>query len=322
MKADNLISFIIPHKGRFEMLKQTLQSIAGQDYPLDKIEVIVVSQTPEIENNQLLDNNKLHLQIVLRPETETISALRNHGVKQASGQYLAFLDADIFLSPNWITYMLSHLHNGEGRVIVSAMQICDPSAPPLEHIRTSLSNAELDTDVAFLPGRNLFLSRQSFEKIGGFPEHLITCEDYYFTDKAAQIGKLYYTSDATYVHLGEDKTFSEMFKKELWRGQSNLQSIKGRRIPLREFPSFIFPLGIYLSFLATLICLLFQAYSLTLFFFVLGAAPLLTYSIRLHRLSKRAVNFASIFKFYAAYFLARAIGTLVGLFKSIGATYN
>lgn len=322
MTTNNLVSFIIPHKGRFEMLKETLRSISEQAYPLDKIEVIVVSQTPEIESTPLLDNNKLNLKTILLPESKTISALRNHGVTQAAGQHLAFLDADIFISPNWITCMLSHLHNGEERAIVSAMQICNPSAPPLEHIRTCLSNAELDTNVAFLPGRNLFLARHSFDKIGGFPEHLITCEDYFFTDKAAQLGNLYYTSDATYIHLGEDKVFSEMFKKETWRGQSNLQSIQGRRIPLREIPSFILPLGICLSLLAALVSLLFQAYPLALLFFLLGAGPLLAYSIRLHRLSKEVVNFSSIFKFYAVYFPARAIGTLAGLFKSIGANHT
>lgn len=322
METDNLVSFIIPHKGRIDMLKQTLRSIAEQNYPLNKIEVIVVSQTPEIENTQLLDNTDLTPKIILLPESGTISTSRNRGVKESSGQYLAFLDADVFISPNWITCMLSHLHTGEDRVIVSAMQVCEPSAPPLEHIRTSLSNAELDTNVAFLPGRNLFLTRQSFDEIEGFPEHLITCEDYYFTDKAAQFGKLYYTSDATYIHLGEDKVFSEMFKKEIWRGQSNLQSIQGRRIAPREIPSFILPLWICLSLLVSLVCFIFQSPTIGLIFFLLSVGPLLAYSIRLHRLSKEVVNFSSVLKFYATYFPARAIGTLTGLFKSISVNHN
>lgn len=322
MKTDTLVSFIIPHKGRFDMLSETLRSIAEQAYPPDKIEVIVVSQTPEIENNQLLGNNLINLKIILRPESETISVLRNHGAKQANGDYFAFLDADIFISPNWISCMMSHLNSSQERVIVSAMQVCAPSSPPLEHIRTCLSNAELDTNVAFLPGRNLFLTRQTFEKIGGFPEHLITCEDYYFTDKAAQLGRLFYTSDATYIHLGEDKEFSGMFKKEIWRGQSNLQSIRGRRIPIREIPSFILPLWISLTLLAALIISPFQTYPLAFVFFLLGVTPMLIYSIRLHGLSKHVVNFSSVLKFYAVYFPARAIGTLIGLFKSIGANHT
>ena len=304
------------------MLKQTLASIAEQAYPLDKLEVIVISQTPEIEHISLTESTNLSLKIILRDGKETISALRNHGVELASGEYLAFLDADIFISTNWINCMLQHLQSASERVIVSAMQVCDTSAPPLEHIRTCLSNAELDVNVAFLPGRNLFLSHQTFEKIGGFPEHLITCEDYYFTDKANQFGKLFYTSSATYIHLGEDKSFPEMFKKELWRGQSNLQSIQGRRVPLREIPSFVLPLGICLTLIAGVISAIFQVYPLSISLLFIGIIPLLAYAIRLYRISKHVVDFASVVKFYAIYFPARAIGTLAGLFKTIGANHK
>ena len=304
------------------MLQQTIASITGQAYPIDKLEVIVVSQTPEIEHTSLTDNNDLSLKVVLRDEKETISALRNRGVELSSGEYLAFLDADIFISENWVSCMLQHLQSASERVVVSAMQVCDDNAPPLEHIRTSLSNAEIDVNVAFLPGRNLFLSRQTFDEIGGFPEHLVTCEDYYFTDKANGLGKLYYTSSATYIHLGEDKSFSEMFKKELWRGQSNLQSIQGRRVPLREIPSFVLPLGICLSLVVSLISVVFQAYPLSMFFLFISITPLLAYAIRLYQMSKHVVNFASVVKFYAIYFPARAIGTLAGLFKTIGANHK
>jgi glycosyltransferase involved in cell wall biosynthesis len=77
------ISFIIPHKGRFEMLKQTLQSISEQTHNLNEIEVIVVSQTPEIQQQNLLENSSLKLQIFIRPESDNISALRNYGVAVA-----------------------------------------------------------------------------------------------------------------------------------------------------------------------------------------------------------------------------------------------
>jgi len=300
------------------MLEQTLASIAKLSYPLDNIEVIVVSQTPEITDKQLIGNCGFSLQVLLQPEEKNISTLRNLGVKHSSGQYLAFLDADIAISPNWASTVLSLLDSTPKRAIISGMQVSEPTAPPLEHIRTCISSAERDTNVAFLPGCNLFLTRETFDRTGGFPEHLITCEDYYFTDKASQFGDLYRTSEATYLHLGEDKTFSQMFKKELWRGQSNLQSTKGRRIPLREMPSFIIPLWICLFFTLTLISLLIQALPMALLFCTLGTGPLLAYSIRLYRLSKHTINFGSIVKFYAVYFLARATGTLIGLFTSIG----
>jgi len=312
------VSFIIPHKGRFEMLAQTLQSINKQAYDLQTIEVIVVSQTPEIQQQTLLDNPSFKLTVYIRPENDTISALRNYGVTQAQGQYLAFLDADIWLSNNWIQQMIAELTTAQDRIISSAMQICKDNAPPLEKIRTSLSNAEIDTDVAFLPGRNLFLAKTSFNKIGGFPEHLITCEDYFFTDQAAKLGKLFYTSAATYIHLGEDKAYKAMFDKEIWRGQSNLQSISGRNIPLREWPSFVAPPAILLMFSLSLFLLLFGQWLIAILAFLVAVTPVFVYSLRLYALADKKVRFGHIIKFYVYYFPARAIGTVLGLFKSIG----
>lgn len=312
------VSFIIPHKGRFDMLIQTLESINQQACNLQDIEVIVVSQTPEIQSQTLLESPSFNLTVCIRPVSDTISALRNYGVTQAKGQYLAFLDADIWLSNNWTQQMIAELSAAPERIISSAMQICDDNAPPLEKIRTSLSNAEIDTDVAFLPGRNLFLRHSAFEKIGGFPEHLITCEDYFFTDQAAKLGKLFYTSAATYIHIGEDKAYKAMFDKEIWRGQSNLQSIAGRNIPFREWPSFIAPPAIVFMVLLSLLLLVFGQPLLALMAFLVAVLPVFVYSLRLFVLAHKKISFIHIVKFYVCYFPARAIGTVLGLFKSIG----
>ncbi|MFT5296213.1 MAG: glycosyltransferase involved in cell wall biosynthesis [Colwellia sp.] len=318
MKIYMQISFIIPHKGRFEMLKQTLQSISEQTHNLNEIEVIVVSQTPEIQQQNLLENSSLKLQIFIRPESDNISALRNYGVAVAQCDYLAFLDADISLSKNWTEQMILELSDVPERIISSGMQICHDDAPYIEKIRTSLSNVELDINVDFLPGCNLFLRKTSFDIIGGFPEHLITCEDYYFTDKATNFGKLFHSSAATFIHLGEDKSYKAMFYKEIWRGQSNFQSILGRNIPLREWPSFIVSPAIVLIFSLAILLLVFGQLSLALMVFLVAALPVFVYSLRLFTLANKKINFIYVVKFYVCYFPARAIGTVLGLFKSIG----
>jgi hypothetical protein len=51
---------------------------------------------------------------------------------------------------------------------------------------------------------------------------------------------------------------------------------------------------------------------------LLAVFPVFVYSLRLYTLAKRQIAFTHIFKFYVYYFPARAIGTVTGLFKSIG----
>ncbi|WP_440903461.1 glycosyltransferase [Catenovulum sp. SX2] len=312
-----LVSFIIPHKGRIEMLAQTVASIWQQDYPAEQFEIIVVTQNHELDEKALAATDGRQVKLVFQTPDKTISASRNLGVSHAQGEYLAFLDADVELSNNWINAMLSELNKEQERVLVSAMQKCHNNAPPLEKIRTALSNAEIDCYLRFLPGRNLFLARETFFAAGQFPEHLITCEDYYFTDQVHKHGKLYYSSAATYIHLGEDKILGEMYKKEIWRGQSNIQSIKGRNIPLSEIPSFLVPVWIAFFAIVTLISLLFTSTDMALASLFATLLPIVIYAFRLYKLPTNTVSYWQILKFYLVYFPARIVGTFGGVIKVV-----
>lgn len=312
------VSFIIPHKGREGMLIDTLHSIASQDYPSSAMEVILVSQNTTVSEAVLAAAGEVTLHVLYSSEGNTISASRNMGAAKAEGEYLAFLDADVGLSPNWLNACLAILQERPQTKLVSAKQIPSPTPTPLEHIRVALSNAEVDCTVSFLPGRNLLLTQDTFQAAGKFPEDLVTCEDYYFTDKVNQLGELFYTSDAEYVHIGEDKMLSAMFEKEIWRGQSNLASTKDRRIPLREWPSFIIPLAIPALVLFALVSLLLGQSTLAILALIGALLPIVAYTLRLYKLVAGSTTFVHVLAFYCVYFPARALGTLGGIIKTIG----
>ena len=323
--ADTLhtVSFVIPHKGRETMLIQTLESIAALDQTGFAVDVIIVTKniTPLTIAAEL--QKQLTLRVLQAPDTVTISAQRNLGVAESNATYLAFIDADIQLAKNWLKILFNTL-NKDDRVLVSAHQQAPTDAFILEHIRTSLSNVELDTNVTFLPGRNLFLRRIHCDMVGGFPEHLATCEDYYFSQSLSQIGPCFYSSSTSYIHLGEDKILHEMYRKEIWRGQSNIASLKGRKIPLREVPSFIIPLYLVITFCLALVCLISAAITPNTLLLLLGCSALIgfvipfwAYCIRLIRLVPQCVSWWDVVKFYSVYFPARAIGTIRGSFNSI-----
>lgn len=297
------------------MLMQTLQSICAQDYDIARIEACVVTQNARLEPDTLPPADRLAVKVVHRPEQDTISTLRNTGVEQTTGEYVAFLDADIELAPNWIETMLEELRAKPGRVLVSAVQRCADDAPPIEQIRTALSSGGSDAAVRFLPGANLFLKRETFFAAGGFPAHLATCEDYYFTDQVHKLGEMYFTSRSSFIHLGEDKAFDQMFKKEIWRGQSNLQSLRGRHVPLSELPSLLSPLWVGFFLLSAALSLLLLSLGKALLMLAFAMIPVLLYAFRLHRIAGDKVAFDQIVKFYVIYFPARAIGLSKGLIK-------
>ena len=310
------VAFIIPHMGREAMLISTLHSIAALECKNVNVSVVVASKNEAFSPELLAFNKVLNIQFLPINQHLTISDQRNIGVTHTNSEYLAFIDADVALSPNWLSAMLSILAQ-PNTVLASAVQ--EPSEHPteLEYVRVLLSNLQVNCAMEFLPGRNLLLKRETFNKTGGFPSELVTCEDYVFTQNVSQHGSLYYSNAASYVHLGEDKEYWPMAKKEIWRGQSNLASIKGRKVPVSEYPSFIAPPLFSLGLLGCAVALVMQ---LPLFGLLCLAGSCGILALYTFRLWKKRLTYPSLFAivaFYALYFPARTIGTVMGALKTL-----
>jgi len=300
------VDFVIPHMGRPEMLEATVHSILAQTCPDRVATITVVTKNPQ--KLPLASHEKL--QIVYAPRASSISEQRNIGVARGRAPLIAFLDADIELADNWLDVCTRLLAEKAGRVLVSAMQKHSANAGRVERLRTALSNVSLDQPVQFLPGRNLLLKRSAHEKTGGFPEHLQTCEDYYYTEKLSSFGELYYTSQTHYVHLGEDTSLRQTFTKEIWRSEYNLLSLRGRKVPLREWPSILLPFWMVLG--AIILIMGLQASFWAIVGLVMLIVPASLYSTRLYLQSSNDQPLPFLLIFYTVYFLARAAGTLQG----------
>ena len=301
------VNFVIPHLGRIEMLDATIASILAQTAAEQIAQIIVVTKN----STPLLLPEHPKLQILYHPEAKTISEQRNIGAGCGDSEYLAFLDADIGLAPDWLGTCLLLLNTRPELAVVSACQALPANPGKVEKLRTALSNADLDCTVSFLPGRNLLLRRSSHRQVGGFPEQLQTCEDYYYTEQLSHLGGLFYTSATCYVHLGEDQSLRQTFQKEIWRSEYNLKSLQGRTVPLREWPSILLPFWVLLAML--MLGLSIWQPVLLLPAAVMAMLPALAYSTRLFMLPGHGLNFGFIFVFYMVYFSARSLGTLAGI---------
>ncbi len=300
------VDFVIPHMGRPEMLRSTVRSILAQTR-VEAIASITVVTKNETELPLCIHKK---LRIIHAPEATSISEQRNRGVSSGQGPLIAFLDADIELAEDWLEVCGNLLAEKTGRVLVSAMQAHSLQAGRVERLRTVLSNVNLDQPVQFLPGRNLLVKRSAHEQVGGFPEHLQTCEDYFYTEKLSQLGELYYTSRTHYIHLGEDRSLGKTFTKEIWRSEYNLLSLTGRIVPLREWPSILLPFWMLAGFAILLAG--FGSKSLLIIGLVMVILPPSLYSLRLYLKPKNDQSLPFLLLFYTVYFLARTVGTMKG----------
>lgn len=97
-----MISVIIPTHNRPEQLKRAVDSVLGQTYK--DLEVIVVDDGLEKRADEVInDLNDSRLKYIQHSEERGGSAARNTGIKNASGEFIAFLDDD----DEWVPHKLA-----------------------------------------------------------------------------------------------------------------------------------------------------------------------------------------------------------------------
>lgn len=97
-KEDLLISIIIPTYNRIDSLKRLLEQLNNQ--MKDNVEVIVIDDHSDIK----LDVEYKWLKyIYLEENSGGASVPRNIGLDNAKGKYIAFIDSDDSIKPNYIS---------------------------------------------------------------------------------------------------------------------------------------------------------------------------------------------------------------------------
>jgi len=91
MKNNPLISVIIPTYNRAWTLAVSIDSVLVQDYK--NIELIVIDDGSTDNTPNLLDTYSGRLKQI-RQANAGVSAARNRGIAEATGDFLAFLDSD------------------------------------------------------------------------------------------------------------------------------------------------------------------------------------------------------------------------------------
>lgn len=110
------ISIIIPIYNVGGELRRCIDSILNQTYK--KLEVILVDDGSTDDSAEICDEyaGKYKFIRVLHQENRGVSVARNLGVKQATGDYVSFVDADDYLHPEYFEILLKGLENSEAEV--------------------------------------------------------------------------------------------------------------------------------------------------------------------------------------------------------------
>ncbi len=113
------VSVIIPVYNVEKYLYKCVTSVINQDY--SNLEIILVNDG-SIDNSLNICNelkNKDKRIIVIDKENGGVSSARNIGIDRSTGDYITFIDADDWLEPNFISYMLTLIDNNSAEFALS-----------------------------------------------------------------------------------------------------------------------------------------------------------------------------------------------------------
>lgn len=175
-----LVSVIITSQNEENNIANCIESIKGQTYQNEKIDIIVVDNN---STDKTVDIAKRYTDKVYNFGPER-SAQRNFGVKQAATKYIFYLDADMILSEKIIEECVDKCENEDCSALYIPEKIMGKGFwIKVRDFERSFYNATMIDCVRFM-------QRDKFLEINGFDENLTGPEDWDFDRRVRKICKV------------------------------------------------------------------------------------------------------------------------------------
>jgi len=254
-----LVSVIIPTRNEKDYIQQCLDSILGNDYPKDRLEVIVVDGVSEDRTQEIIaeySRKYSFIQLIDNPEKVTPVAF-NRGIRHSKGDIVTIMSAHAYYEKDHISGCVRRLKEnhiaGVGGVCVTlpgkdsliartiALVLSSPFGVGNAYFRIGTGQPKYVDTVVFG-----FYTRKTFDDVGFFNEELIRNQDIEFNARIVRNGgrlllapeiKSYYRARPTLRKL-----WTQNWKNGVWN--IYLTRIVPRSLSVRHFIPMLFVLGL------------------------------------------------------------------------------
>jgi hypothetical protein len=200
-----LVSVVIPVYNGAHFLPSAIENILSQGYPA--LEIIVVDDGSQDEITQVVESLPTDVRF-FRRDNEGPAAARNHGIRDASGELIAFLDVDDFWPHENLTILVERMERDSDVDVIHgrAQVVRETASGELEYLGNP---AEA---FPYYIGAGLY-RRGAFRKVGLFDKELRYGEDTDWFNRAREAG-------LSVERLDEVTLFVRRHDENMTRGRS------------------------------------------------------------------------------------------------------
>jgi len=242
--ASKDVSIIVCTLNRGALLPRVISQLRAQNYPGNAFEIILVDNGSTDHTQAIIErlNNESGLPVKYVYESRTgITFARNRGAEESCFPYLAYLDDDCSVEPDWLSQLMSgfdlddHVEVVGGQIIVDFEQQNKPSwlGPKSERWLGAYnhpgSQPRLLENPDYICEANMAITRQSWKTESGFLgmdrfniPHVAAQEISYFLEQIKRKGgKIAFVPGAIANHHTFIPTWKWMLKRAFWNGVSS-----------------------------------------------------------------------------------------------------
>lgn len=216
------VSIVIPAFNSSSTIGATIEACLNQDYPLDKIEIIVVDDGSK---DTTRDTVKKYPVRYIYQEKKGPASARNTGWRAARGDAICFIDADCVPYKDWIFKLVRHYDREHIGAIAGSYAV-----DGAENLLDKFVHHEIKYRHSLMPlyshsfgTYNVLIKRYVLEELGGFDSSFSTAsgEDSDLSYRIIKRGyRIYFEKDALVSHhniLKLSKYLATQFRHSFWR---------------------------------------------------------------------------------------------------------
>ncbi len=176
-----MISVIIPTFNRAKLLGEAVRSVLGQKGSAEDSEIIVADDGSTDDTRQSLAVLPGNVRYI-RCEHSGVSAARNLGIAESSGEWIAFLDSDDLWLPGKLCAQMKFFSDHPETLLCQTEEIWIRNGRRLNarkyHKKPAGYCFPLLLERCLVSPSSVVISRRVFDSVGLFDESLPACEDY------------------------------------------------------------------------------------------------------------------------------------------------
>ncbi len=197
-EPDPTVSVVVPVRNSPGRIATCIEALLVQTYPKDRVRILIIDNDSDDDTRRVVE--RYPVELVVEKTAHNPYVARNAGVAVATGEIIAFTDANCVPAEDWLTRGVRALLDNGADLAGGRVTFTFSARPTVGEVVDAMTNVDVEASIAnhraCMTG-NLFVRRAVFAEVGAFDPSLRSGGDMRWTRRATDAGfRLVYAADA------------------------------------------------------------------------------------------------------------------------------